>query len=334
MKDAQKTEGVTGIHSLREVDISRLFSESGMRKKVNMMYNDNTYEVRADDVQNSWIYLALAGFQAAREEKPRVGTFVSVGTGPGTDGIGANEILKPKKIILTDIHKNVLPLAEMNFLNNLGSVKPGEFKVLYGSLCEPLEKHGIKADVLYANLPNVPFHGRDIFDGINTASYFSGRLGKVPKEFRERLLSHQYAFLCGAKNCLYDDGLLLVNIGGRMPFTEIENLFKSTGFSIARTVTLLKRQSEADVILKGYSDAEKKYGREFDFYAYDEAARSVPKLASDAHSQRSALGHCRMSASQAYAAWKEGARIAHLAHFVIAKKAAAQSSRPFSGAVQ
>lgn len=294
------------------------------------MLNDNTYEIDPSDVKNSWTYLAFMGFKAAREEKADVGTFVSVGTGPGIDGIGANEIFRPRSLVLTDIHKKVLPVAEMNFLNNLGRVKPDVFRVLHGNLCEPLAGRGIKADILYANLPNLPFHGRDIFGGINTASFFSERPAKVPREFRERLLALQHAFLLGGQKQLADGGLLLLNVGGRMPFRVIERLFESAGLSILRIVTLLKLQSEADVILKGYSDAEKKYGVEFDFYPYDEAVRSAPKLAFDAHSQRAALGHCRLSATDAYGAWKRGAKIAHLAHLVIAEKSRGKALPPFA----
>ncbi len=309
----------TNFSNSNEVDVSHLFSETRINRKIKVFQNEHTYDIQPT-VKNNWISIAFRGFEKLAKSKEKIKTFASIGTSLGIDGIGANEIFKPKEIILTDLHENVLPLVKINFLNNLGENKPEKFLVLKGNLCEPLKRKKIKADLIYANLPNIPFKGNKekIFEGIKTSSFFVSQKN-VPKKFEKFLLAHQYLFLQDAKNSLANNGTILLNIGARMPFSVFEELFKETGYRIDEITTAFKMQTEAEEMLKGYAEAEKEYRVKFDFYPYEKTLIFISENSVEEKKLKNSVKKFRISASEAYKLHKKGKKIGHIAHLFHAK---------------
>ena len=64
-----------------------------------------------------FIFIIFLAFKKLKKEKIKVGTFVTIGTGPAIDAIGAAEIFSPELVVLTDINPNVIDIAYRNFLN-------------------------------------------------------------------------------------------------------------------------------------------------------------------------------------------------------------------------
>jgi len=112
-----------------------------------------------------------------------------VGTGPGIDAIGAKTILDPKVTVMTDVHPNVVPLAAENFRRFHPDAK---HTALLGNLCEPLRQQGILADVIYANLPNIPADDeQEILQGTHSATFIpSSSLKHVPEQYNKYLLGN------------------------------------------------------------------------------------------------------------------------------------------------
>ena len=67
-------------------------------------------------------------------------------------------------------------------------------------------------------------------------------------------------------------------IGGRIPYKVLKELFAATGYKFSELASVYKLQTEPYFELKGYAEAEKKYGVEFDFYRYTEAQKHWLKI--------------------------------------------------------
>ncbi len=276
-----------------ELDITPLFRKMGIRKHAKIICNKHTYPLNLADLKNEWIYFAIKGFQKLKAEKQKFKTIAIIGTGSGIDAIAANELFHPETLVITDIHQQALKIASVNFLNNLGSHKPKEFLALKGNLCDLLIQQKIKADLIYANLPNIPFQGKDILEDIYTSTFFEEwEQQTVPAVFREHLLELQYQFLKNAKKALAPKGKILVSVGTRVPEKTLVKLFEKTGLRHSTLVTGLKLQSQADEVLSGYAQAERKFGVRFKFYKYSDQKRSITATqALKLHQQGVPIGH-------------------------------------------
>jgi len=303
----------------RQVDVSPLFRSCGLKSNVTVELNDSTYDVNPREPKNNWLYPAFKAFQIIAQRR-KVNSFASVGTGPAIDGIGAIEIFQPNEVILTDVNPNVIPKADENINNYLSnnhrSVRYGSFT---GNLCDPLIQSRLMVDLAYGNLPNIPESGID-FRTMDSSSFAHSSLSTgVPDIYRDHLLSTQYKYLLSAKNCLNPKGEVLVNLGGRVPNELVEGMFMECGYFPKITFSMLKLQTEADIVLDGYSKYETR-DIKFDFYLFDEGLRLLsgtgedlpPKLIKDE------LNNCglRINAKDALSLHRRGNRIGHIVNVI------------------
>ncbi|MCW1930077.1 MAG: hypothetical protein KIH62_002050 [Candidatus Kerfeldbacteria bacterium] len=308
------------------LDVTPLFRLVGLTDNVVVAVNEHTYEVDLEHPSDNWLYPAFRAFQelnyrlTAEHKTPH--TFTTLGTGPGIDAIGAVQILRPEEIIITDIHPEVLMLAQQNIEKNVDI----KCRALLGNICAPLREQNIVSDVIYANLPNVPFagHKKEFFDDQITSSFFDGKtISGIPIEFSRYLLAMQYATLLDARDCLRDGGSLLLNIGGRVPFHLIEQMCTDAGYMCEELCVMFKAQSQPEVIVKSYAEAERFGKVEFDFYRFDEANKIAEQFShrTSTNALKKVLSPYRVSASQAWDLYtEENLRIGHIVHVIRAVK--------------
>ncbi len=263
-------------------DITPLFHAVGLPLTVHVSVNEHTYEVDSAHPQDNWLYPALKGFQIMRDrlvrEKKKVRTFATIGTGQGVDAIGAYRLFHPAHIVLTDIHPDVVPVALKNARKNIPHLSC-TVRGYVGNLCEPLVQHGVVADIIYANLPNIPLAGSgSAFSGQLTSTFFDERwVAGCTQQLETYLLAVQHAFLVSAHDCLAPGGSVIVTLGGRVPLALVHKMFTDTGYVYQELVNYFKLQSQPEWVLGGYARAEEQHGVSFDFYRFDAAHASLQK---------------------------------------------------------
>ncbi len=308
------------------VDVSALIPEhTGSPVKVK---NDGeSYVSNFDDPENHWLKYAFEAFQKLKDRigPDNIKHFVSIASGPGIDAIGAIEILNPERVTITDLAPHAIESAKGNIARykkwNV-STPPVEYKV--GDLCQPLGDGD--ADIIYANLPNIPFHTEDmaeLMEGINAASFFiPNPQAEIPNNLKAFLLAHQYEFLSQARRCLTpQSGIAVINLGIRFSMDVVGELFDSIGYKHEVLAFGLKRQTEARECLPGYVRHESSDdGVEFDYYPSIDAQKlteSHPVTSVD--ELKALLEPIKISARKALDLAKSGMEICHVVATIGAK---------------
>lgn len=263
-----------------------------------------------------WLAYAFQGFQELKEQGFPVKHFVSIGTGSGIDAIGALEIFRPKTVTVTDLAPSILSRAKENltcYQANGGQTATINYGL--GDLCNPLGNQ--LADLIYANLPNLPvppeLKDKLMENGISAAFYDPETVADIPDKFKRYLLTLQYAFLRQAKKNLKPDGRIALNLGARVPLSLIEDLFISTGYRVKPLTFCLKLQTRAIESIKSYADFERK-DTVFAYYRYNESMQKI-----DENQPRSAqdlvnlLKHQQISASKALSLAEKGELVGYVA---------------------
>lgn len=235
------------------------------------------------ELAKGWFPNILGAFRhlAARlaQEGKSPHRFASIGVGPGLDAIAAVELLNVETLWLTDLHEDVVNLARSNVLENCLDLQPESVHGFVSDLCEGLIARGIKVDVLYENLPNLPASEISLGVGAMTASFFdNGRLAEIPATYSGHRLGLHYLVLNQARRVLTSQGSVVCCIGGRVKVHVIQSMFTHLGYTPEVLNFDIVRQFESDKVLAGYMEAEKENGVEFTFYPYDDAREVVGAL--------------------------------------------------------
>lgn len=232
--------------------------------------DETSYVSNIEDPQNHWLYYAFRGFKTVKNQHINsVNHFVAIATGPGIDAIGAMEILNPKRVTVTDLVPIAINRAKENIdrYQILGKKIPVSY--LIGDLCKPLGND--KADIIYANIPNIPIEPRrkdELMDGITAASFFDPTtVNGIPELFNKYLLALQYSFLLQAKKNLTPKGMVIVNLGVRIPLRVVDALFKHAKYDYKVLYFGFKKQTEPNDTIPGYARYEKG-GVIFTYYPY------------------------------------------------------------------
>ncbi len=245
--------------------------------------------------------------------------FATIGTGSGLDMIGAYEIFSPPHFVVTDLNEGALKVARENLDNNI-HVKDYYYMekshFLQGSLASPLIEKGIKVDVLYANLPNIPADQVETDQSIASATYIDRKtIEGCPKKYDDYLLATQYHFLKQAQLCLEPHGSVVIALGGRVPYELVKELFAETGFEMKDLYGRLKVQTQPEDVIKGYAEMEQKNDVDFIFYDMGKKEIDVSTLGFDKNigleDYQKAFSKNAISAQEAYRRHLEGHKIAH-----------------------
>ena len=253
-------------------DITGVLEACGIvtEKPVIITETDDTYPIKANTWDNWFPFAYLAFEELAR--KQNISSFATIGTGNGADAIGAMNIFgrNLETIVLTDIINAALQVSEQNVKKYSAGKK---VDALDGSLCQPLIQRGLKVDLMYENLPNIP-DGEWVSSGYKQASLYNPLLlpAASDKLVRDCLLESHYSLLKEAKYVLNPGGSVICSIGGRVPNKLLAGMIEGLGYKYGELVAGFKRQTEPWEVIPGYAKSEKS-GIEFDFYKYDEAVR-------------------------------------------------------------
>jgi methylase of polypeptide subunit release factors len=289
---------------MHQIDVGYLVGGTN----VLVRYSDRAYALQPEAAAN-WVWHAFRGFARLKHKRPRV--FASIGSGTGVDAIGAARIFEDlERIIVTDVEQAIVEQAVDNVRRN---VRPDiEVIGLCGDVCTPLLKSGMRADIIYANLPNIPAHeprSHGTFYRPQTASESSGDLG-------DYLLGLQHRFLVSAKHALSPEGEVAFMIGGRFPLCVLDTLQVSTAFELREIVSALKVQTEAECVTAGYAERERDSVR-FEFYDYERASTLLGPGAPDSGAALKArLAAAMTSATEALAIVRNGGRVGHTLHML------------------
>jgi len=305
----------------RLIDASKLIPKQ-LSAPLRIIDDGEAYVSNITDPQNHWLYYAFEGFNALSKQGKKIGHFVSIATGPGVDAIGAMEILHPERITVTDLVSTAIDQARENIsrYQELGERTPVTYVV--GNLCEPLGND--TADVIYANLPNIPIPTElldQLLEGITAASYFDPEtLQGVPEDLGKYLLSLQYAFLQQAKSHLTPDGQVLLNLGARMPITAINDLFDKAGYQQPEVLSFgFKLQTEPFDTIPNYA-AHETSEVQFAYYPYRQAKEILTgKSITNFSELTTLLEQLKLSATDAFERLKQGEQLGHLVTLLSAK---------------
>jgi len=222
-------------------------------------------------------------------------------------------------LIITDIHSDVVDVAQENILSNCPSLNEGMIEKFQSDLCKELISRNISVDLLYENLPNLPvLEGTNIKQSTFTASFYDpNNYPKLPTEIANYFLSLHYLFLKQAKLCLTPSGFVVCCIGVRVPMTIIQKMFIELGFYPDILVFDMVLQLQADDVLDAYVSAEESGHIEFNFYPYDKGIELLQRIQSedrdvDYNTIIEMMKRLRLSAREAKESMCRGWRIGHL----------------------
>jgi hypothetical protein len=225
-------------------------------------------------MQNTWLSIALEGIDtlfAAHGTGESWNDVAVVGTGNGLDVVGISRIVRPRTVVASDIHPRALEAARWNIANYVA--EKCRVAVLQSDLFDNYPP-GAVFDLIYENLPNIP-DGKELFEGIRSASCFEPRPPRTPTIYDRHLLTLHHDYLLQARSRLHPNGWTVCVIGGRVPAHVIDRLFRDTGYRPTVAGFGLKIQSEADVVLPAYAAAERETGLTFAYYHPIESCLTV-----------------------------------------------------------
>jgi len=95
-------------------------------------------------------------------------------------------------------------------------------RALTGDLLAPLPQTPNHFDLIYENLPNIPFHQDGNLQHDQTSSSYMGiRREDVPEFIHTNLLTLHYLAVLQAKDRLAKNGAILSSIGARIPLNVL-----------------------------------------------------------------------------------------------------------------
>jgi len=286
--------------------------------------DDSTFLPNVDEPTADWVsMIATPAFKAYKELRPnKVKKFATVGTGSGLDAIIASEIYDLELLAITDLHRNVVATAARNVLSGLGSCSSSGTTIVfaaYGDLLSPLSNAGVKFDLVYENLPNIPIEVTEdeITQGQTSAIYLEERKEKLPPIVQTNFLALHFLAIKQAAEFLAPGGHILSCIGGRVPISVIVAIACSAGQGVHAQVHTYtwKEESEPEAI-GGYVHYQKKGFGPFYWYPVEVLEElfcdiSAAEGGDRAYEIEAKLEAHKLDAVAAYSAYKRGAKVGH-----------------------
>ena len=305
------------------VDVNKYLALSGATKRVkdylSIEVSDHAYLPKVNDISSDWVaYIAAPAFKLIREKAGHdIEAFASIGTGSGIDVLTGIELLGAKRVGFTDLQKSVVTTAAQNIRNNVKNIKSIEFEFGDGDILQPLKNGKRNYDVIYENLPNVPLASNTkIEDKRNSGHYLEKREEEIPEFVHEQMLDLHYLALKQARDYLAKDGSVYSTLGGRVPLSAFIKLGELAGFTSEIFTYSWKVQAEPEDVISGYAIQEKAGLGPFQFYRAKDlqkafASLSVKESGLRAFEIEKELEPLKLSATNAYEAFKKGETIGH-----------------------
>ena len=306
-------------------NVTTLFSSVGIETPQQITIQQSpgeTYDLEPRPEDN-WVYAALLGLKELNRRLEVEGRacrhFITVGTGPGIDAIGAYHIFHPDFIRVTDINERAAQIA----LENLRANLPKDSHVVSACSAGNLLEVDLKdwdtptqtppVDVIYANLPNIPAKDVDIKSS-KAATYIDEKLLQgCPENLDRYLLALQYKFLQQAHKVLSQGGSAVIALGARVPYLAIHKLFAAAHLRFEELFATLKVQTQPEDVIPGYANAENERAVTFTFYDYDQVlASGLLNAPMTGEQMQQQLQPYALSSQQALVARQQGKRIGHI----------------------
>lgn len=317
-------------------DVTALFAKCGIETGAIQILEHPGMYPHKEEIECNWSYYTIAAFKKLQKLALDNGTAIHsiaiIGIGSGVEGIAAARIFSDtlETLTVSDIVEDITRGAERNiapYLTNTALT----VHCITGSLCEPFEQHDYRADLVFANIPNLPSDSDEIADsGAERGTFFSpSALGniQVPLQFTRWALGCQYAYLQSAKQIISNNNAqVITELGGRVPSSILKELFTACGYFVSEIVVGFKEQSEPLIDFIGYHAFEKQYGVSFDFYLVTEARRILSELAFSnptdewtADEIKQQLLTCRVSAGEAIDLFHKNIKVGHIVQVLAGK---------------
>ncbi|KHD38117.1 hypothetical protein NL50_00995 [Clostridium acetobutylicum] len=301
----------------KTIDVTELFSKyiNDKHDNINIFINEHTYSPNLD-FKNDWLSFAFCAFRTLKKElisNKRINNALVIGSGNGIDAIGLSELFNPRKLYVTDLMKDILPIIKRNIGMSLSN---DNVEIIQSDLFENLG--GEKFDLIYENLPNIPIVllNKDIHDGINSSSYISEKYVSNTI-YSGYLLDLHYKFLQQCDKYLNHDGYAICNIGVRFPLNIYYKMFSSLNLKNKILVIGLKEQTEAADVLQGYLAASKTYDTQIYYYRLDmpnvyKNRKLILPSEAEKNNYLSSIESAKVSIDEAINLYKKGIKVAHL----------------------
>lgn len=288
--------------------------------RLNIALSDRAYLPRVDDPEADWVAsVAAPAFARLRATRGDAACrrFCALGTGSGMDALAAIEILGAAEVGLTDLFPEVVAAAARNVSAHLAPGVDISLHAGAGDLLTPLNGRGLRFDVIYENLPNLPLADDSrLEDSRTSGAFLPARTEPVSGLFKDNLLALHWVALVQARDYLAPGGAVLSTLGGRVPLSVITALAEQAGLVPDVFSFTWKVQAEPDEVIGAYAEWQAKGLGPFYFYRAEDLRRAFAGVEPDQSGARAAeiertLAPHRLDAASAWAAHRAGERIGH-----------------------
>jgi hypothetical protein len=289
-----------------------------IRPQLSVEITGHCFQPHIDDLQSDWVaHVAAPGFKVYRRQRGAdIESFCSIGTGSGLDVLSAIEILGATRVGLTDVHEDVVDAASANIERNQFAPHSMTIQSGFGDLLTPLLPYASRYDVIYENLPNILSQNAEtIAEEKKSSDYVPPRAEEVPQLVKQQMLDLHYLALLQASAFLKPNGAVLSCLGARVPLDVFLSLGKLAGYTPSILTFGWKVQGDPELI-RDYSHNQSSGFGPFHFYRAEVlqqtfAGTDAANTGRNALEIERSLLTRRLDPATAYAAFKDGERIAH-----------------------
>ncbi|MDO8620549.1 MAG: hypothetical protein Q7R64_04360 [bacterium] len=312
-----------------EVDVSDILNAAGIACKGIIIEQEPGMYPHKKRISDNWSYFTAATFRHLYAEHNASPSSVAiVGIGNGIEGSAAVRAFPSslKTLYISDVDEGVVAGASRNIRRNLPKRSRVKIEPFIGSFCEPLVERGVRADIVFANIPNLPAaQGADLSGGAEKGTFLRPELYEgyhPPQKYIKWALGAQYAYLMSAKDALTERGSVFTEVGGRVPLALLSELFEETGYRAEEVLVGFKEQTEPLIDFLGYRAFEEEYGVAFDFYKYEPALATLEEFGKGNIIQESgevcktALERHRVTAGEAVQLFHRQVAVGHTVHII------------------
>lgn len=258
------------VHAL-SIDAARYLSVSKVQTVTDHWHIDvvdRAFQPRIDDLQADWVAtVAAPAFKLIRQLLGPIQAFASIGTGTGLDALTAIELLGATVVGVTDLYSDVTEAAARNIIRNINPNAKVAVHAGNGDLLSPLKDKGLKFDVIYENLPNIPLADSANLEVSRTSSSFvPSRQEHIPQFAVDWMLSLHYVALLQAREFLNSRGFIISTLGGRTPLDALAQLAEAADLKHSFLTYTWKVQAEAEAVITSYAEEQQKGLGPFYFY--------------------------------------------------------------------
>ncbi|MCW2284049.1 methylase of polypeptide subunit release factors [Rhodoblastus acidophilus] len=288
-----------------------------VRARVDIAVADRAWRPQVEDRSRDWVASVAAPcfkILRARRGDAACKAFCALGTGAGLDALAAIELLGADVVGVTDLFPDVVETAAGNVRRNL--VGEVALHAGAGDLLAPLRASGVRFDLIYENLPNLPVaDAAQVEVDKTSAAFLAPRSEATPKAVADGLLTLHYLALLQAHDFLKPGGAVLSTIGARLPLSVLTEMAEAAGHRPSFLTYWWKAQADADEVIASYAQWQKQ-GLFFHFYPVEvlEAAFAgleLEQAGRDALAIERDLRSYQLDAAQAWRLHRQGRRIGH-----------------------